>query len=1370
MGDMPGVRTRLQEKRMTLSDLSPKKSLRNTEKIIKNDRVLRRSRQSSSPKAIGKKSKIDVTAQNKISEVVTDSSNDTCDEESQGNKFVKSSPNKTDLIENIRKSPRGKTKSQPKKDIIHGFSSNENPVPAKPNTPSRCSVRLLRARLSLSESKIDKKNTSANRSSLHTDGSRKFSHTSISSMKAKPNERKMPRKSQKRKVNYTSDSDSFEKRSSEKEKTSPYKISSRKSPRKNDLVQQDEINSSIGPSNEKPVVTRKLFYENSNASDNMSITVRDGKEETSEKLTTDITPTGTVRRHQKNLNYSQSSDSEDGRNSPLDTATSVVKSSTEENNSVTASQRLSPDSTSVGNTGSLQSTPCKKNSSEYEYSSEGTFEVITEKASEESKISLRLNHENSDTQKNFGNGNKSNNLEISDFDDAISNENLVLGLNNAPMTKCNITEDKKLCLNEDKSSIQKQASCEKNVSEVNESDEDELTLQSFISTRGANKLVETSAFESIAPAESGHSKDKMANADQGISHSPNSPCFTPKSPLQSSKSPLQSSKSPLQSSKSPLQSSKSPLQSSKSPLQSSRSPLQSSKSPLQSSKSPLQSSKSPSPFSKSPLQSSKSPSPFSKSPSPFSKSPSPSSQSPSQSLKSTSQSSKPESSKIPSQFSKGPNKSDDSALYVSLDTGLVVEHCNEKSFLKSDISYKSKSSPIQSSNNDHLEKNEDKNEESISQDDSDFGCEVMRRLIERKSVDETAKVTNYVTLDSDESSEFTVIEVQTQEINHNRLEAVAESVENYIEIKGMSKEAEDESTEDESGNENEDDGIEIIDTTVKNNRVENKEVEVEPVKKFDGPSLLNKVLDDASLSLHKEKKTKHKLLIKKSVSPKCSNNNFQNSLTTGILEAKTNKILPQNQSEIHKNMKDNKTSCTSSVSTTKDLNSTKKIYKTKNVATKCNLSQNSDPNSKVQNYLDSFHQLAKKLKKKKNIAASNVLEPIIDISSSDREEIVDLNTMLKHSDTNTIKSKVNSKSSVSGSRNLPESVSAKSHIQGKHGLVRTETKCVEDLESDSDAESRKRIHQKAEMMIAEYVAESAGSNSKHATSDDAEVFASLPGNVGFTALGRPDLQSQGRMDSSWQQKQLLKKQRRKLLDRLKQQKEEKLNRLKERVASKEDASCSSSESSADERERRDSAPLFQNSFIVSDNKVARQDGGNFNVTKKKKKKKNKKQMKINQPVNVVDVIKLQCRATTQWIVEDLAKSSSKLRRLPEDILSQLDGGQPRHCLPKATAVVKDTHKQTKRKHWKDTGHSVDGFHVTTDADFIPLETGTTVQFGVMPLNKMGKAAPALAKASADFRQNMLYGSRIRREPAKTLLDRQLKLKAAHKDSLVKRTH
>ncbi|XP_063222500.1 uncharacterized protein LOC134531004 isoform X2 [Bacillus rossius redtenbacheri] len=146
------------------------------------------------------------------------------------------------------------------------------------------------------------------------------------------------------------------------------------------------------------------------------------------------------------------------------------------------------------------------------------------------------------------------------------------------------------------------------------------------------------------------------------------------------------------------------------------------------------------------------------------------------------------------------------------------------------------------------------------------------------------------------------------------------------------------------------------------------------------------------------------------------------------------------------------------------------------------------------------------------------------------------------------------------------------------------------------------------------------------------------------------------------------------------------------------------------------------------------------------------------------------RGAKHWIVEDLAKSSSKLRRLPEDILSQLDGGQPRHCLPKATAVVKDTHKQTKRKHWKDTGHSVDGFHVTTDADFIPLETGTTVQFGVMPLNKMGKAAPALAKASADFRQNMLYGSRIRREPAKTLLDRQLKLKAAHKDSLVKRTH
>ncbi|KAJ8896052.1 hypothetical protein PR048_001393 [Dryococelus australis] len=57
----------------------------------------------------------------------------------------------------------------------------------------------------------------------------------------------------------------------------------------------------------------------------------------------------------------------------------------------------------------------------------------------------------------------------------------------------------------------------------------------------------------------------------------------------------------------------------------------------------------------------------------------------------------------------------------------------------------------------------------------------------------------------------------------------------------------------------------------------------------------------------------------------------------------------------------------------------------------------------------------------------------------------------------------------------------------------------------------------------------------------------------------------------------------------------------------------------------------------------------------------------------------------QWSVEDLSRNSSKLRRLPEAVLDQLDNHQPRRLPNGGNKVAKGVQKHTKRKYWKDTG-------------------------------------------------------------------------------------
>jgi len=53
-----------------------------------------------------------------------------------------------------------------------------------------------------------------------------------------------------------------------------------------------------------------------------------------------------------------------------------------------------------------------------------------------------------------------------------------------------------------------------------------------------------------------------------------------------------------------------------------------------------------------------------------------------------------------------------------------------------------------------------------------------------------------------------------------------------------------------------------------------------------------------------------------------------------------------------------------------------------------------------------------------------------------------------------------------------------------------------------------------------------------------------------------------------------------------------------------------------------------------------------------------------------------------------------------------------------------------------------------DIDYIPLSTCGATEFGVMPLDKFMRAPKSMAECAAEFRQNMLFGTRVRRGPGR----------------------
>lgn len=56
------------------------------------------------------------------------------------------------------------------------------------------------------------------------------------------------------------------------------------------------------------------------------------------------------------------------------------------------------------------------------------------------------------------------------------------------------------------------------------------------------------------------------------------------------------------------------------------------------------------------------------------------------------------------------------------------------------------------------------------------------------------------------------------------------------------------------------------------------------------------------------------------------------------------------------------------------------------------------------------------------------------------------------------------------------------------------------------------------------------------------------------------------------------------------------------------------------------------------------------------------------------------------------------------------------------------------------------FRNRSDVDYIPLSTCGATEFGVMPLDDLMRAPKSLSVQAAEFRQKMLFGSRIKRGP------------------------
>ncbi|XP_049863740.1 SAFB-like transcription modulator isoform X2 [Schistocerca gregaria] len=330
----------------------------------------------------------------------------------------------------------------------------------------------------------------------------------------------------------------------------------------------------------------------------------------------------------------------------------------------------------------------------------------------------------------------------------------------------------------------------------------------------------------------------------------------------------------------------------------------------------------------------------------------------------------------------------------------------------------------------------------------------------------------------------------------------------------------------------------------------------------------------------------------------------------------------------------------------------------------------------------------------------------------------------------------------------------------------------EPVDSDSDAESRKAIMLSAQRRIEQNLSttDSEGRRfSSHQTPTsslpDAEDSDDAPPESMTFEAGRNTATESLRdaVESIRRDRQRRKEKRRARLEKLRQQKEEKLIRLKERLASQEDASCSSSEESGyeDEEVRHYKKKPLSREKAKTEKEISER------TTKSKKKSSN-----IEGRVS-------KTKEMDSGTQEDhhTGISNGLTKRLPDELLERLSEKAPTTMKVTLSEKTEEnginnnvTSIQKKRKkvvlpssEQSDEPSDSQSFKKPTTLDYIPLKSSASTKFGIMSYDKVVNVSKSAAQKAAEFRQNMMFGNRHKREPANSGLIYQQKIKASGKD-------
>ncbi|XP_047121923.1 SAFB-like transcription modulator isoform X1 [Schistocerca piceifrons] len=337
----------------------------------------------------------------------------------------------------------------------------------------------------------------------------------------------------------------------------------------------------------------------------------------------------------------------------------------------------------------------------------------------------------------------------------------------------------------------------------------------------------------------------------------------------------------------------------------------------------------------------------------------------------------------------------------------------------------------------------------------------------------------------------------------------------------------------------------------------------------------------------------------------------------------------------------------------------------------------------------------------------------------------------------------------------------------------------EPVDSDSDAESRKAIMLSAQRRIEQNLSttDSEGRRfSSHQTPTsslpDAEDSDDAPPESMTFEAGRNTATESLRdaVESIRRDRQRRKEKRRARLEKLRQQKEEKLIRLKERLASQEDASCSSSEESGyeDEEVRHYKKKPLSREKAKSEKEISER------TTKSKKKSSNTEGR----------VAKTKEMDSGTQEDHHTGISNGLTKRLPDELLERLSEKAPTTMKVTLSEKTEEnginnnvTSIQKKRKkvvlpssEQSDEPSDSQSFKKPTTLDYIPLKSSASTKFGIMSYDKVVNVSKSAAQKAAEFRQNMMFGNRHKREPANSGLIYQQKIKASGKDVFARKKY